>query len=116
MSTSASDAQGAGDEGPVARSIRTKLFSALQPSELAIVNDSWQHRHHAAMRVQGGGSGETHFSIQVVSEQFRGKTTMQRHRLIYSMLSEELSQGLHALSLKTKTPEEVQSQTASSRV
>lgn len=38
---------------------------------------------------------------------------MQRHRLIYSMLSDELSQGLHALSLKTKTPEEVQSQAAS---
>ncbi|KAH9832199.1 bola-like protein-domain-containing protein [Rhodofomes roseus] len=113
MSTSPRDAQVAGEEGPVARSIRTKLSSALQPSELTITNDSWQHRHHAAMRAQGGGSGETHFSVQVVSEQFRGKTTMQRHRLIYSTLSEELSQGLHALSLKTKTPEEVQSQSAS---
>lgn len=32
---------------------------------------------------------------------------MQRHRLIYSVLSEELANGVHALSLKTKTPEEV---------
>ncbi|KAI0728149.1 bola-like protein-domain-containing protein [Fomitopsis betulina] len=112
MSTSTSGTPQPGEEGPVATSIRDKL-SALQPSELNITNDSWQHRHHAPMRAQGGGSGETHFSIQVVSEQFRGKTTMQRHRLIYSMLSDELSQGLHALSLKTKTPEEVQSQAAS---
>ncbi|EPS97714.1 hypothetical protein FOMPIDRAFT_1024905 [Fomitopsis schrenkii] len=114
MSTFASGTPKAGEEeGPVTRSIRDKLSSGLQPSELTITNDSWQHRHHAPMRAQGGGSGETHFSIQVVSEQFRGKTTMQRHRLIYSMLSDELSQGLHALSLKTKTPEEVQSQAAS---
>ncbi|PCH43765.1 bola-like protein [Wolfiporia cocos MD-104 SS10] len=95
-------------EGPVAKSINEKLTALLRPSELRITNDSWQHRHHAAMRAEGGGNGETHFTIQAVSEEFRGKTTMQRHRMIYSALSEELAQGLHALSLKTKTPEEAQ--------
>lgn len=39
---------------------------------------------------------------------------MQRHRMIYSALSEELSQGLHALSLKTKTPEELRNSGGSS--
>ncbi|GBE81098.1 bola-like protein [Sparassis latifolia] len=102
----------ASSAGPVEGSIREKLTAALQPIDLGITNDSWQHRHHAAMRAQGGGSGETHFSIQVVSEAFRGKTTMQRHRMIYSALSDELSQGLHALSLKTKTPEESQKEAA----
>lgn len=33
---------------------------------------------------------------------------MERHRMIYDALSEELQQGLHALSLVTKTPEEVE--------
>ena len=36
-----------------------KLTALLQPASLAITNDSWQHRHHTAMREQGGGSGET---------------------------------------------------------
>lgn len=100
--------------GPVEMAIREKLTTALQPSELGITNDSWQHRHHSAMRAQGGGNGETHFSIQVVSELFRGKNTMQRHRMIYSALSNELAEGLHALSLKTKTPEEAEKETVAS--
>ncbi|KZT08328.1 bola-domain-containing protein [Laetiporus sulphureus 93-53] len=110
MSSSVSVSQASSSDtpggGPVERSIREKLTCLLSPSELSITNDSWQHRHHAAMRAQGGPTGETHFSVQVVSEEFRGKTTMQRHRMIYAALSEQLSQGLHALSLKTKTPEE----------
>ncbi|KAI0032474.1 bola protein, partial [Vararia minispora EC-137] len=83
------------------------LTALFQPSQLCITNDSWQHRHHAAMRAEGGGSGETHFSIQVVSEAFTGKSTMQRHRLVYAALSEELQNGLHALSLTTKTQAEM---------
>ncbi|KZP34719.1 bola-like protein [Athelia psychrophila] len=95
-------------EGPVQLSIRQKLNAQLQPSELIITNDSWQHRHHAAMKAEGGGNGETHFSVKVVSDEFKGKSTMQRHRMIYSALSEDLAQGLHALSLKTVTTEEAQ--------
>lgn len=36
-----------------------QLNSLLSPTELVIRNDSWQHRHHAPMKAQGGGSGET---------------------------------------------------------
>jgi hypothetical protein len=36
-----------------------QLVSLLQPVSISIQNDSWQHRHHAPMRAQGGGSGET---------------------------------------------------------
>ncbi|KAI0823666.1 bola-like protein [Trametes gibbosa] len=110
MSTagSASDSKPASSGGPVECAIRTKLIDLLKPSQLDITNDSWQHRHHAPMRAEGGGNGETHFSINVVSEQFLGKNTMQRHRMIYSALADELAAGLHALSLKTKTPMEVQ--------
>ncbi|KAK7053487.1 BolA domain UV induced protein Uvi31 [Paramarasmius palmivorus] len=95
------------ESGPVYTSINQKLSAALKPVEISVVNDSWQHRHHAAMRAQGGSNGETHFSINIVSEAFEGKTTIQRHRMIYDLLGEELQQGLHALSLRTKTPTEV---------
>ncbi|KAI0675329.1 bola-like protein [Trametes maxima] len=111
MSTAApatSDSKPVSSGGPVESSIRAKLTELLRPSQLEITNDSWQHRHHAPMRAEGGGNGETHFSINIVSEEFQGKNTMQRHRMIYSALSDELASGLHALSLKTKTPTEIQ--------
>jgi hypothetical protein len=38
---------------------RLQLETQLSPNELTITNDSWQHRSHAAMKAQGGGSGET---------------------------------------------------------
>lgn len=94
--------------GPVQVSIQEKL-AKLRPEALTITNDSWQHRHHAAMREDGGGNGETHFTINIVSDEFKGKSSMQRHRMIYSLLSEELAGSVHALSLHTKTTEEVQS-------
>ncbi|KAG2078891.1 bola-like protein [Suillus decipiens] len=113
-----------GSPGPVESAMREKLTTLLQPSKLIITNESQLHRHHAAMLSQGGGNGETHFAVQVISDVFKGKVrvlsnlgciwfissqnTVQRHRLIYSALSEEFSQGLHALSLNTKTSEEAQ--------
>ncbi|EIM79174.1 bola-like protein [Stereum hirsutum FP-91666 SS1] len=98
----------ANSDQPVEDAIRSKLMSLLRPSELVITNDSYQHRHHAPMRAQGGGSGETHFSVKVVSDAFAGKSSMQRHRMIYAALAEEFEQGLHALSLNTKTLREVE--------
>ncbi|KAF9010494.1 bola-like protein-domain-containing protein [Cyathus striatus] len=79
--------------GPVEQSIRHKLVALLEPSSISITNDSWQHRHHAPMRTETN-NGETHFSIQVVSDRFEGKNTMQRHRMIYSALAKEFEQGL----------------------
>ncbi|CAE6512455.1 unnamed protein product [Rhizoctonia solani] len=93
--------------GPVYQAIHEKLTKLLKPSSMEITNDSWQHRHHAAMRESGGGDGETHFTVRVVSDSFVGKTTMQRHRMVYGALSEELAQGVHALSLQTKTPDKI---------
>ncbi|KAF8919879.1 bola-like protein [Mucidula mucida] len=93
---------------PLETSIKDKLTSLLQPSSLVIRNDSWQHRHHAAMRDHPAADGEmeTHFTIEVVSDAFSGKVTMQRHRMIYAALAPEFEQGLHSVSLKTKTPAE----------
>jgi len=100
--------QGRTISGPLEDTIRKKLTALLKPASLFITNDSEQHRHHTAMREKGGGNGETHFSVEVVSNAFENKTTMQRHRMIYSALSEEFAQGLHALSLKTKTEREIE--------
>lgn len=45
-------------------------------------------------------------SVQVVSDAFSGKCLVQRHKMVYSILDHELKTGVHALALKTKTPEE----------
>ncbi|KAI7855027.1 bola protein, partial [Circinella umbellata] len=82
------------------------IKEALEPSTLEIVNESHLHAHHAAMR--GNTNPETHFNITIVSDKFAGKTMMQRHRLVYGLLNEELQNGIHALSLKTKTKEEIE--------
>lgn len=93
--------------GKMESSIHEKLTIVLKPVQLTIINESHLHRHHAAMRAQGGGNGETHFRVQVISDLFRDMSTIRRHRWIYKILSDELAQGLHALTLLTKTPEEV---------
>ncbi|KAL8292571.1 hypothetical protein RQP46_001183 [Phenoliferia psychrophenolica] len=88
--------------------IRQKLTDALKPTMLVVSNDSAAHAGHAAMRAQGGGNGETHFSVEVVAEAFEGKRTIARHRLVNDSLKDEFDQGLHALSITTRTPTEVQ--------
>ena len=82
--------------------ISQKLALALQPFRLDIVNDSGRHAGHAG----DDGSGESHFSVLVVSDKFDGKSRVERQRIVYDLLAEELSGSLHALSLKTMTRDE----------
>ncbi|KAJ7072096.1 bola protein [Mycena amicta] len=90
--------------GPIEQSIREKLSIAFLPSLLQIRNDSSNHSHHAAMRAQATLPPKpVHFSVQIVSALFEGKTTLQRHRLVHNTLRGELDAGLHSLSLNTKT-------------
>ncbi|KAL1931290.1 hypothetical protein VTP01DRAFT_10427 [Rhizomucor pusillus] len=92
-------------KGPIQLSVEKKISEALNPSTLEIVNESHLHAHHAPMR--GNTNPETHFRITIVSEGFKGKSLMQRHRFVYDLLNDELKNGIHALSLKTKTKEEM---------
>ncbi|KAM0746036.1 bola-domain-containing protein [Meredithblackwellia eburnea MCA 4105] len=94
-------------QGPMETAIRNKLSDAFKPVELNITNDSSKHAGHAAMRAQEGGNGETHFTVEVVSEAFEGKRVIARHRLVNDLLKDEFAAGLHALSIKAKTPAEV---------
>ncbi|OZJ06779.1 hypothetical protein BZG36_00408 [Bifiguratus adelaidae] len=80
------------------------MEESLHPTFLEIVNESHLHAHHEAMR--GNANPETHFKVTVVSEEFAGKTLMQRHRQLYALLDNEIKGGVHALSLKAKTPQE----------
>ena len=81
--------------------IRNRLSAALEPQQLKIIDDSDKHAGHAS----AGGAG--HFTVNVVSTAFAGKSLIERHRLVYSLLGELMHSEIHALSIKAKTPEEV---------
>ncbi|KAJ6015898.1 BolA-like protein [Penicillium herquei] len=93
---------------PMEDLMRDKIAHAFTPSTLIIRNDSHKHAHHAAM--QGATSKETHFHVTITSSAFESKMQPARHRMVYALLKEEMSQegGIHALQLKTKTPAEEQ--------
>jgi BolA protein len=86
----------------VASSIRRKLTEALAPERLEIEDESHRHAGHAGARPEG----ESHFRVTVVAEAFAGKSRVERQRLVYDLLAEDLRTDIHALALKTLTPEE----------
>jgi BolA protein len=86
----------------IERSIRNKLTAAFAPQALEIVNDSHRHAGHAS----SPGTGESHFTIKVVSAAFSGKSRLERHRMINAALAEELKGAVHALAIEAYAPEE----------
>jgi BolA family transcriptional regulator, general stress-responsive regulator len=86
----------------VAQRIREKLTSALNPTRLEVVDESHRHAGHAGARP----GGETHFRVEVVAAAFQGKSRIERQRLVYGALKEEMSEQIHALSLVTRAPGE----------
>lgn len=82
--------------------MRALLSSALAPVLLDVRDDSNLHAGHAG----AAPGGETHYSVLVVSDRFRGQNRVARHRLVNAALGAEFSGGLHALALTLRTPEE----------
>ncbi len=74
---------------------------SLSPRHLEVIDDSHKHAGHAGAR-EGGG----HFTLVIVSEAFAGQSLLARHRTVNALLAEELKSRIHALALKTLTPEE----------
>jgi BolA protein len=87
----------------VADRIRVKLTGGLAPLRLDIVDDSHKHAGHAGARP----GGESHFTVEVVSAAFEGMGRVERQRLVYRLLEEELAGPVHALALRTVAPSEV---------
>jgi len=75
------------------------LLSVFQPVHLEIVDESHLHAGHPGAR-EGGG----HYKINIVSAQFSGKSSMERHRMIYSAVGEMLKHEIHALNITANTP------------
>jgi len=78
--------------------ITSRLTTALQAISVQVEDDSAAHAGH-------GASG-AHVSVVVVAEAFRGKSPIQRHRLVYGALAEEMKGPIHALAIVAKAPGE----------
>ena len=84
-----------------AQAIRERL-SALEPQALELVDESEKHRGHAGYR-EGGG---THWRLCIVSSRFQGRSTLERHRMIYQALGSLMQHPIHALAISARSPEE----------
>jgi BolA protein len=82
--------------------ITEKLRKAFTPVSLRVEDESDQHAGHAGHRP----GGETHYRIYIVSGAFRGKSRLERHRMINAALADELSGGVHALAIHAAAPDE----------
>lgn len=86
----------------VASTLQEKLAAALAPCELEIVDESALHAGHSGARPEG----ETHFRVRVVSVRFEGLSRVQRQRMVYGILADDLRARVHAFSLSALTPAE----------
>jgi BolA protein len=86
--------------GEIAETMRRKLMAALAPSALVIDDDSHRHAGHGGSRP----GGESHFNVMVESAAFAGLRSVERQRLVYRLLAEELAGPVHALSLDLRVP------------
>ena len=82
--------------------IADKLAAAFAPQQLDVIDESHHHEGHAGHRP----GGESHFRIHIVSEVFRGKSRIERHRMVNQTLSGELAGGVHALAIQASAPGE----------
>ena len=81
--------------------IRSRLEAAFEPEELEIVDDSRRHAGHPGAR-----DGRGHFNVRILSREFSGKKTVERHRMVYGALGSLMQTDIHALGVVALSPED----------
>jgi BolA protein len=82
--------------------IKQKLSAGLEPISLEVLDESHLHAGHSGARE----GGQTHYRIKVASARFSGKGRIERHRMVYALLADEIAESVHALALRTLAPGE----------
>ena len=85
---------------PLRDALTKALTERLEPVVLELVDDSAAHAGHAGAR-EGA-----HFNLRIVSAKFAGLPRISRHRLVYDALRPWMAEGVHALAIDARTPEE----------
>lgn len=82
-------------------SVLRERLAPLNPIRLELIDDSARHAGH-----EGAKGGGGHYRLLIVSAEFIGKSTLQRHRLVYNTLGELMRCKIHALSIQSLSPNE----------
>ena len=85
---------------PLRDAMMQALIERLEPLVLELVDDSAAHAGHAGAR-EGA-----HFNLRIVSAKFAGLPRISRHRLVYDALRPWMAEGIHALAIDARTPDE----------
>jgi BolA protein len=80
--------------------MRARLEAAFTPSALEIIDDSARHAGHAGARAGG------HYQVTLTAEAFRGRSALERHRLVYAALAPLMHGAVHALNISARAPGE----------
>lgn len=88
--------------GPLAIEMEQLLTAAFAPISLAVINDSSRHHGHAG----DDGSGESHFTVEIESAAFTGKSRLERQRMVNRALADIPGQRVHALAVRASAPGE----------
>jgi BolA family transcriptional regulator, general stress-responsive regulator len=86
---------------PLHDAMTQALTERLEPVALELEDDSAAHAGHAGAR-EGA-----HFNLRIVSARFAGLPRVARHRLVYDALRPWMAEGVHALAIDARTPDEV---------
>lgn len=85
---------------PLITQLRAALERQLAPRSLEIIDDSARHAGHVGARSGG------HFRVTLVADAFRGRSQLERHRLVYAAVAPLMGSGVHALNIVARSPEE----------
>ena len=80
--------------------LRSALERALAPTSLEIIDDSAAHAGHPGSRSGG------HYRVTLVAEAFRGRSPLERHRLVHAAVAPLFAGAVHALNIVARTPDE----------
>tara|TARA_B100002051_G_scaffold120678_1_gene114915 strand:+ start:229 stop:495 length:267 start_codon:yes stop_codon:yes gene_type:complete len=79
----------------VKKNIVSKLQKHLEPSFIEVIDESHLHANHNPDAKNGG----THFKVKIISNTFKDKSKIEKHRIVHEILDYELKNGVHALTL-----------------
>jgi BolA protein len=81
--------------------IEQRLRERLAPTHLELLDDSAKHAGHRGATSAGG-----HYRLVIVSEEFEGRSLIERHRLVNEAVRDLFGPKIHALSMRTLTPDQ----------
>ncbi|WP_126171902.1 BolA family protein [Altericroceibacterium xinjiangense] len=91
--------------GELEREMRDLLQKNFEPSHLNVINDSARHHGHSG----DDGTGESHFTVEIVSPHFSGQSRLARQRMVNAALGDIPGQRVHALAIRAFAPEDAPS-------